>query len=134
MANSTQVFRGRYITLNDRSLLAVIALLQQLEARQSTKKFSGMLEQWYAMLERSGPGTIDLKLDELLIEDQDIDLFEDKLRHILRDISEMGAKIPANLLNDATLPTEIVFKDFPSHTLNYCIVELIELIEGKNTE
>jgi len=125
MAHSTQAFRGGTATLNDRSLLALVALLRRLEEREPDARLSAIVAAWYRAAEVSGPGMIDLTLDTLLTDDAAADFLAERLRRVAQ---EAGDVVPGAELNGAALPTGIVFSDFPADALREGIDALLALI------
>jgi len=128
MAYSGQEFREKYTSIEDADIIAVVMIAEQMSGL--SKKASELVTDWLHQMQVSGPGTIDLKLDDHLHSDDDVNDFLGLLNLVRNKIRAYGDVIPANVLNEraGSVAMGITFVDYQSQLIMSVLDKLEALV------
>ena len=114
MAHSIQTVLTRQELFDDLDLIVVMQLMLR-EFERNKRTFSG-IEQvvlgWRQELTTSGPGTIDLRLDQALDHEEGIGEMARLIDVAQQGLSRFGDVIPAQILNTEYETPSVLFYDF----------------------
>lgn len=131
MANSTQEFRGRFISFNDLDIIAVIHLTMDVyKSLHEDKKISEIVAGWAHQMEIAGPGSIDLMLDDYLQSPDEKNAFFVLLEGVRNRVKMFGSVVPVSVLS-RPVAMGVAFKDYPAQEIHSCLDELENLVLGK---
>ncbi|RYE51608.1 MAG: hypothetical protein EOP21_00950 [Hyphomicrobiales bacterium] len=127
MSHSTQEFSGRVAVLNDLDVLAFVSAFTQLPTESALH--TQLSTVWRAALEVAGPGTIDLKLGNIIRSKDDADALMKFLRSTRELASQAGPILPSSWSKELVTGSGLVLSDsYPSNLLFDAISELESLI------
>jgi hypothetical protein len=133
MAHSYIDFRGRYLHVNDMDLIAIVHLLLFERNRFGDSDLlpsglAALMKEWESLLDVSGPGCLDLNLDDYINDDQTIDALVSAITRVESELKRFGDTIPGNHLNKLTNSSVIKYEDRPTAGLLALLSSLSELL------
>jgi hypothetical protein len=128
MANSIQEFHGRFASLNDLDVIAMIHLaMDAFPLINEDKKISEIIAEWGQQIKVAGPGTIDLMLEGCLKSYEDKNSFFCILNKIRNNIKNFHEMIPAEVINKP-VAMGVLFNDYPIQKIQSCLDDLENLV------
>jgi hypothetical protein len=130
MAHSIQTIGEKSEIFKDADLIALVCLLN-LEATSNPGEYPALnpvIAQWMREIAASGPGTIDLKLDELPTGGREKSEMRALLAAIERNIALFGNAVPAAILNEQCPLPGITFNDFKTSFVKDAVDKLRGLL------
>jgi hypothetical protein len=104
MAHSFIEFKGKSYIINDLDIIILVALIIDFVDNRNTKKVDNrihdMLDYWRTLIEVSGPGCYDLKLDDYLNDNLSLAAFKQLVNDLARDLDRFGVAINGAHLNN----------------------------------
>src|SRR5689334_18360368 len=125
MAHSIQTYRGKSEVINDLDLLVIIGFsIAIINHSTEFRGLQGLAGQWQESLRQYGPGTIDLKLEQIVVDPERLLSLERLLGKILEQISHYHEKIPADVLNERLSVSGVRFNDFDVANIEEAVKKL----------
>jgi hypothetical protein len=128
MAHSIQTVGDRAESFNDLDLLVLICLAGQevTSSAPSYPRLASFVKRWKHEVATYGPGTIDLRLDDLVTDDLvtatgALSELDSMLTALRARLEQHGRTIPAAVLNSECPTPGVTFYDYPTmHLANAC--------------
>jgi hypothetical protein len=131
MAHSIQTIGKKSEILKDVDLIAFVCLLH-LETASHPGEYSeltAVVAQWMREIAASGPGTIDLNLNEITSAGREKSVLRALLAAGESSISQFGNAVPDAILNEQCPIPEIRFNDFKTAFIKNAIDKLRALLD-----
>ena len=130
MAHSFVTFEEKDIRVHDLDLAIACVLIVDAAKQNDVRpkigpRISAMFDEWLDSISHTGPGCIDLKLDEYLSAKEDRGQLISILEHVRTSLSN-SPELSAGKLNALLLPTKIVVK---SHYSADSVVGVLDAIK-----
>ena len=129
MATSIQTIGDRAEVVNDLDLLALLAILKD-TATQTRDRYSSLqpfMECWEENCVGYGPGTLDLRLEDIAADQ----ITKSELEHLLMGVegklSGFGKTVPTSLLSRCRAPG-VTFNDYPTSKIKLTIERIRSLM------
>lgn len=134
MSTSFQVFGDRVEAFNDLDLIALVYLASRRVASEPDRylAFAPMLADWILGIAVSGPGTIDLNLNNLIAPDTTRCELIALLTRIGEELSQFGDSVPASVLNKQQVAPNVKFHDYPVTLLSTALRALKSLLGAES--
>ncbi|MDB6056125.1 MAG: hypothetical protein JWN25_3648 [Verrucomicrobiales bacterium] len=136
MGSSLQSYKNKYVRFHDGDLTDIILLSKSLISNR-VSEFSDVIEvvnNWNSALERSGPGTLDLKLDKDLSDPNVKSRIVGFLEALKNEIGHYGVTIPSVFMNGLNPPNGTVYLGDPDvRHIQDTISSLQDLLESKDS-
>lgn len=129
MAHSIQEYRGRSLVLSDLDIVAAVLLLRWSADEQGDGPSRMLVLRWEQALGVAGPGTIDLRLDEIGRSDEDRRCLRDGLATLRRQTESFGATIPGSVLGASPF-AGVALSDYPGPLVRRLALALEDLVGG----
>ena len=132
MGTSIQVVRGKAESFNDIDLLVLLRfMVEEIGAGPSEyPSLAPFVSIWTDCCSDSGPGTIDLQLDRLDLDERSASEFARLLNAVERAWAAWGALIPAHVLNTKYFVRGVRFNDYEISRLTAATDKLRKLVGG----
>lgn len=130
MANSTQVYQGRSISLSDLDLIIIIGKAVDI-IPEKFASLGRLKEYWHEQIKIFAPGCIELNLDFLIDSPEVLSELVLLLDEISSEFADFDGKIPSIILNRQMRPAHVEFKEYKTSAILDAIQKLYGLLKNK---
>ena len=129
MAHSIQMLGQKSAIFSDATLVIIMILARDVISQHPHYfELAALSETWRLAVIQSGPGTIDLKIEELIKTPEMKEKFGALLERLHEEVGRFGEKIPASFLNErAPIPNDYTFIDVKVSTIQEALSKLKNL-------
>lgn len=131
MATSIQVVHGRSQLFNDLDVIALICLMTERVASVETSyvQLNSFITEWNEALMNYGPGTIDLKFDELVASSAAFHQFTSLIDNIYDEMKRIDMHVLTSTLNARCRAPGVHFANYRGGLLTRMIDEVRSLLQ-----
>ena len=101
MAHSYIEYNGKDFRVHDLDLILACTLVINNAVKTNHKILQPMFDEWVDSISNDGPGCIDLKLDDFLVDDESIQKLNQILELVKTELSGFPDNYPRNKLNES---------------------------------
>jgi hypothetical protein len=129
MASSIQSYRERTSSFKDLDLIAILILLEsELERDRTALQLGPVFAEWHKALDGYGPGTIDLRLNDLLSSEEMRQAMLALLDAVDARLRAFDKTVPAWILNGRWSVPDVIFLDYSAAKLSVASSALREML------